>query len=482
MSATPTPSTRSTGEGATGSAQLTKLTAYDGLFLRAEHLTALQTYAEQVAAAVGRAGGSGVVHGLAVRLDNGRLVVDPGLAIDAAGHSLVVDQGVEIPLENLQHTQTTRVGLGEICLLELVAKETPTGDGGGQMYVDPYAAGAATSRPYATRAATPRLAAPRQVDIGAAIPSSQFRSRVATAWFATEQATVSLVPNNGPAVGAFSAPEWRTGPPPPAIARDAAVPLALLLKVDSSAEWQVDMWVARRDRLDTPPMDMWHYRLGGRPRAVFLAQVLQFQAQLSTLTLSEPGPPPPNELVAFLEDALSAVRQSQGKQRIEQALNMAREQTASPSGGSLLAAGIVDLPPAGYLPVDTAKPVLGQVATILGPRVTPRLCVCAPDDVLGVISDSQHRGRIPLDGDACSDVDVVVPNGQGTGGEAAVTAPLGWVAFARRSGVECASTTVAPPERRAPGRGSDAPSTEKPLPQHREGDGPSAHGGEGPKA
>lgn len=281
MSASSTVSTRSTGAGASAAAQLTKLTPYDGLFLRAEHLAALETYAEQVAAAVGRAGGSGVVHGLTVRLDGSRLVLDPGLAIDGSGLPLLVDPGLEIPLNELEHAETTRVGLGQICLIELVSRDMPAGDGGGyvDLCADPCAAGAVTSRPYAIRTAAYRLTAPRQVDIGPSVPSKQFRSRVAAAWFDTEAAPPSLVPTRGPGVSPWSAPDWGTGPGAPAAARDAAVPLALLLKVDSSAGWEVDMWVARRDRIDTPPLDMWQYRLGGRPRAVFLAQVLQFQAQ-----------------------------------------------------------------------------------------------------------------------------------------------------------------------------------------------------------
>lgn len=138
------------------------------------------------------------------------------------------------------------------------------------------------------------------------------------------------------------------------------------------------------------------------------------------------------------------MRRPQDRQRVEEALKLAQEATGPPGVGSLLAAGIVALPPAGYLPVDATKPVLGQIAAMLGPRVMPRVCVCDPDDVLGAISRRQHRSRIPLDGDVCSEVDILLPNGQRTGTEAGVTASLGWVAFARRTGVECAPQAVPP--------------------------------------
>jgi len=46
-------------------------------------------------------------------------------------------------------------------------------------------------------------------------------------------------------------------------------------------EWVLDAWIARRDLIATPPRDAWEWRLGLRPWAVFIAQVLQFQAQLA---------------------------------------------------------------------------------------------------------------------------------------------------------------------------------------------------------
>ena len=66
-----------------------------------------------------------------------------------------------------------------------------------------------------------------------------------------------------------------------------------------------------RDRMETPAHRWWFGRIGLRPLPVFLAQVLQFQDQMAE------APPP--------------------------------------AGTSLVRAGFVSLPPAGYLPVDAAE-------------------------------------------------------------------------------------------------------------------------------
>ena len=44
-----------------------------------------------------------------------------------------------------------------------------------------------------------------------------------------------------------------------------------------------DVWTARRDAIATPPHEAWQERLGLRTWAVFIAQLLQFQAQLAAL-------------------------------------------------------------------------------------------------------------------------------------------------------------------------------------------------------
>ncbi|HEY6145541.1 MAG TPA: hypothetical protein VIV13_04660, partial [Solirubrobacterales bacterium] len=49
---------------------------------------------------------------------------------------------------------------------------------------------------------------------------------------------------------------------------------------DGDAGWSVDVWAARRDRGDPSPARTWQYRLGMRPWDVYVAQILQFQAQL----------------------------------------------------------------------------------------------------------------------------------------------------------------------------------------------------------
>jgi hypothetical protein len=58
-----------------------RLAAFDGLFLRSEHLNLIEDYAFSVATAVGAASGPGIVWGFEVTLSGGTLSVSPGLAV-----------------------------------------------------------------------------------------------------------------------------------------------------------------------------------------------------------------------------------------------------------------------------------------------------------------------------------------------------------------------------------------------------------------
>ena len=61
--ATPATSSRadelSDGTGATSGGQINRVNAFDGLFLRAEHLTRMQDYPRELVSALGAAGGPG---------------------------------------------------------------------------------------------------------------------------------------------------------------------------------------------------------------------------------------------------------------------------------------------------------------------------------------------------------------------------------------------------------------------------------------
>ena len=94
--------TTSTASGSmdTAGGAITRLNPADGLFLRAEHLRAMEDYASDLALAVGMAGGPGVVHGYQVSLsqDGSAVQVTGGLAIDPDGRPLRSKSGASAPV------------------------------------------------------------------------------------------------------------------------------------------------------------------------------------------------------------------------------------------------------------------------------------------------------------------------------------------------------------------------------------------------
>jgi hypothetical protein len=348
-----------------------KLNPVDGLFLRAEHLERIQTYAQAIGTAVGRAGGAGVAYGYtATLLDDGRLHLDGGLAIASSGQPLLLESAASVPLPPAAMTGA------KYLVVELLPATAPTGDQEqvfGLVCDDPCGAGQQI-RPYIAEGVRVRY---RGVSLS--LPGwsgEQFRSAVASAYFETErQAMASLLPTSersSDAHGQLEVSTWSTGTGLPA---DEGVPIGLLVR--DAASWQIDVWAARRDRIAPPPERGWEKRTGRRPRDVFLAQVLQFQAQLKDLGIPD------------------AVRSS---------------------GAPALPYYLVELPPAGYLPVDPASvlSVSEQVTQLLGFGVDVRFCSARPDEVGLALERAQHLDRIQLtrSGDMSRPkMDVLVPDG-----------------------------------------------------------------------
>ena len=83
----------------------------------------------------------------------------------------------------------------------------------------------------------------------------------------------------------------------------------------------------------------------------------------------------------------------------------------------LIRGGIVELPPAGYLPVSPGTvPVNTQVRRLLGDGLDYRFCVVRPDFPAHALETVQHMERISLlqgldHPDAKPEVDILVPNG-----------------------------------------------------------------------
>jgi hypothetical protein len=239
---------------------------------------------------------------------------------------------------------------------------------------------AADDGPAAVRVEPLTLRRPLPTSASVPLGEVHLRSRVASAYFGDEWDSAGRPLSEGLRSGV-----WRAGPPAPAA---EPVPLAVLGWTGAALAF-LDTWTARRERTGGA---YWPGRLEIRPWPVFLAQVLQFQ-----------------------------------------------DQVAGAAAGSLLDAGFVDLPPAGYLTVDPDAPLHDQLDVRFGAGVDLRLCAARRDQLGRELSRMRDMRRISLvqgldDPAARQQVDVLVPNGivgtTLTGIE--VRAWTDWVLFRRR--------------------------------------------------
>jgi hypothetical protein len=168
-----------------------------------------------------------------------------------------------------------------------------------------------------------------------------------------------------------------------------------------------------------------------RPWPVFVAQVLQFQAQLAELPSSEQlGETELGDAKDFYETVLKQVPRS--RKAMQELWDDWEKQHAKPlATGSLLSHGFAELPPAGFLPQPSGKVGLAEVQAIFGPNVVVRLKHNSADAALRAVTEAQQLDRIPLDRPAAKPVvDVWVPD---TAADlpAVFTPSYGWIAFAR---------------------------------------------------
>ncbi|MGY1679366.1 hypothetical protein [Geodermatophilus sp. SYSU D01176] len=233
----------------------------------------------------------------------------------------------------------------------------------------------AADRPYVVDGVTVLLR-PLQLDVapfslpGVTRPEVHLCSQVAAAYFAQERA------RSGSALSAAGLGTGLWGAGAPSLAGDDVLPIGVL-GWDGAAITLLDQWTARRERMEPPPRVYWAGRVEQRPWPVFLAQVLQFQAQLAAAPAA-PATVPARELVER---------------------------------------GFVELPAAGYLPVDPGGGDLrAQVQDLVGPGVELRLCAVRRDQIPHELARAQHMDRISLlrglaDPGALERVDVLVPDG-----------------------------------------------------------------------
>ena len=460
---------------------LTRLHFFDGKFLRAADLSLEQAYVQALTHLSNQAGGSGVVHGLDTTLNGDEVVIGPGMAIDPQGRVLLIPGAEQrfriselIPLTARLALPPRRRFIGPGSFEECVTtSETPAvrPTEGYNFYLitighaealcgqeDVYgkiceeACATSTDRPYFREGVIVRA---EPLHLRTSMPGSgvvvlqerHLRSRLASAIFAMEEMHVgSLISNAGLQNNA-----WCLG------ARLATgvgtrVPLAVVARRGTTTIF-LDAWVARRERIENPPRRYWAARMEMRPWDVFLAHVLQFQCQLERLLDQPPDDGAPDDpcrdmrdavrdAAATIGDLVGGIRRPLPRPRLDiverpvppelraspvpltriSDLHVRLDRLLKPirlrrQTSFLIDGGIIELPSAGYLPVNPANIVNDQVLALLGRGVDLRFCIVTPDYVAHALEEAQHMDRISLleglePGGRRPAVDILVPDGE----------------------------------------------------------------------
>lgn len=440
---------------------LTRLHYFDGKFLRASDLTLEQEYHRQLVQFSNQAGGSGVVHGFdAVWTGGDALALGPGLALDPQGRTLFLPEGVPLSLGEL--VEASRGGAvlisggqprtirfagfadceplnadggvattdgGVLYLVSLFHAEDLCGEEDvlGRLCAD--ACAKTVERPYIlegvlVRAVAITLETALATSAKVALTAKHLRSLTAAAYFEDERrAGGSLISGDG-----LRADAWCLGA---GAQGGAGVPVGLFSRAGSAIRF-FDAWTARRERIEPPNRRYWAGRMAMRPWDVFLAQVLQFQCQLTDCLGHETEPggeddcAPAYRLLRDTSERFSRWLDQGGlADRLEE-VTLLRSQlvdavagfAAKPRERLLISCGIVELPSAGYLPVvpSASLSVNQQVRRMMGEGVDLRFCVVRPDFVPHALEEAQHMERISLlagldDPAKKPRVDVLVPDG-----------------------------------------------------------------------
>ncbi len=435
------------GTPATLGGGISRLSPSDGLFLRAQHLSAMEDYALELARSIAVAAGTGVVYGYRVWIDGAAtLKVDAGLAIGPDGRPLRSSQVAELDLSD------RAIGEDRFFVVEVTPASWDYGQENvyGNLCDDPCSNGTAI-HPYRAEGIEVSLR-PDVMPGLSAQPDSRKRNWLASAYYERERERGEpwLVPGMpGVPITGIAADDFTTATPAP---DGTAVPLAALLKLGDN--WLVDLWIARRDMGDPAPRRAWQARLAMRPWDIFIAQVLQFQAQLTDLYLASLAGPAKTAATEALTQTIDSIRDQFDQMRIKPRwlgagiaaleevvprLEEAVPGVAELASSGLLHLGFAELPPAGYLPRPSKEAITEYAARLFGPGVDVRICRCRADHAVRAVERAQHLDRIPLDPRAeraRPSVDLLVPD------QLADLAPLyvrsyPWLAFARRTEQVC---------------------------------------------
>lgn len=437
---------------------LTRLNFFDGKFLRADDLRLEQQYLRGLVALSNQAGGSGVVHGFDTTLEAGdALALGPGMAVDGRGRVLLLPHGVSVSIATLLEASRRRTppqSLRQLATAEFgdceVVAETPPSESrpGGELYLitighaeaycgeeDVYgrlceeACVTSKDRPYRVeglviRALPLLLLTPLTTTRAIALDRRHLRSLVASAYFADEAARVGhLISRDG-----LARDTWCLGADAQA---NGDVPLAVLARAGDTTVF-LDAWIARREHIEPPPRRYWAWRMRMRPWDVYLAQILQFQCQLRDALERVPEPGRQDDPCAdrdeLMRSAVAYLSELEGQEEQPPALHQLVAlkgsfqrvlEHAALSDRILIRRGIIELPPAAYLPVMPGATVTvnTQVRRLLGEGVDLRFCVVRADFVPHALEEVQHMERISLlqgldDPNAMPRVDVLVPDGE----------------------------------------------------------------------
>jgi hypothetical protein len=445
-------------------APLQRANWFDGKFLRASHLQAEQEYMLRVAHLVGMAGGGGVVNGFDVALSGAGMTLGAGFALDDLGRPLLLPTGATVDLDKLVALATG--GNAEV---------KPAGAGAGAVFGDCFDATAdssggqvvssadwwvvtigygeslcgeedvygrlcenacetTTERPYTVEGVVVRvvklaLGVPLPVSSAVSLSTVHLPSRLASAYFEDERRRGGDLRSRS----GLSSSTWCHSAN---LNVRSTVPIALLMR-SGATNVRLDPWTVRRERIDVPPSRFWAGVMGLRPWNVFLAQVLQFQCQLREIPLAggQQGPDDPCEnksaaigvATQFMDELAQILAKPDGKnvltlvgegrfQRLRDAL-VGASKPGSTAAQALLEYGFVELPPAGFLPVEPASAISveDQVRRMMGKGVDLRFLTARADVVAQAFAESQHLARISmlrgLDNPASLEpVDIYVPD------------------------------------------------------------------------
>lgn len=456
---------------------LKRLHYFDGKFLRAPDMQLEQQALLNQMRLGNQAGGHGVVHGFDCLLDGeDGLRIGGGLAIDAQGRVLQLGGEVQLGIAELisrasalnKDCQCDDGSFGDcekasavdapgsvlageslyVISLHYVEAYCGEEDVYGQLCQDACVSG--SQRPYILPGVEIR-AIPLTLDVllkqsaVVALSGKHLRSRVASAYFEQERRqALSHISKEG-----LSSNIWCLGAE--ALGGNG-VPIAVLGRAGSQTLF-LDAWTARRERMEAPARQYWAGRMAMRAWQIFLAQVLQFQCQLSHC-LSKGGTgvdddPCADERAVAAEAAeglkVLLDQYAEVAKGLEKMAGMEKAPQVEMAMGKLSLAGmrdtyaklmdvvqpglllptrwlidcgIVELPSGGYLPVDNTgnTSINDQVARMMGEGVDLRFCVVRPDYIPHALEEAQHMERICLlqgldDPQQKPRVDVLVPEG-----------------------------------------------------------------------